>query len=597
MAEPTEIKNMEDLFNIGKSIGRSKFGEVYAAQRKTDLQEVALKVIDNHLWGKGDNSEIKDCELSSQEVKSWEIVNGSRYFPKFYGAYVTDSKSYIALERINGKTLADSIPDRVRDGKGYSPEEARAIIIEVAKGLKVIHSLGYLHRDISSTNVMLNENGEVKILDIGGMKESDEREMHSTCIHTPGYSALETLLGTYSVQSDIYALGALWAELVSGTHPRKLYSFEHELEYTLRDSSDDALFHRMVATDCKQRPQTIDEVIRTLLGTITFTTSDLHIVRNDWNIPNEEAVDYTSRIMNNLDLRDVERTRLLEDYLKKEPVNERDREVLCGALSMLRRGEKTKDICAYLEQFNAQNPELIFGYNRDQIKSLYSILIERENQIAQITGNNQFTAFLKLVQGTDISLIKNQLEEMVNLLGKYSTFSNKTIDNHKLNHYLQNLDQYSDRIKELQKTHRAALSDPGLQAAYLLLEDEGFDSFEIEKIKKGKYTYLLSAGLGVAAAATGYCFGADWFTMIGAAVGLGNLPVVSKALPSYKPAEVQFKVNHYDGSKISYNIRQALLTIPPDKYSQVLSNIKQIGEETDRSLSPIVLLQRVQEEL
>lgn len=121
--------------------------------------------------------------------------------------------TYILEEYIEGICLSQLVP--------MKQQGAQRVIVQLAKALCVLHSLGIVHRDVKEDNVILNENGTVKLTDFDISK-----------IYTQGKSRDTVLLGTATYappeqfglaqtdsRSDIYALGILANKLVTGEHP------------------------------------------------------------------------------------------------------------------------------------------------------------------------------------------------------------------------------------------------------------------------------------------------------------------------------------------------------------------------------------------
>ncbi len=127
--------------------------------------------------------------------------------------------SYILEEYISGICLCELVP--------MNADGAQKTVVQLAKALCVLHSLGIVHRDVKEDNVIVTENGSVKLTDFDISK-----------IYTQGKSRDTVLLGTATYappeqfglaqtdsRSDIYALGILANKLVTGEHPSvKLYT-------------------------------------------------------------------------------------------------------------------------------------------------------------------------------------------------------------------------------------------------------------------------------------------------------------------------------------------------------------------------------------
>ncbi len=127
------------------------------------------------------------------------------------GAY-----AYIVTPYISGGTLKD----RLEQGP-LAPEEARAIFAQLADALHYMHERGILHRDIKPTNIFLDEKGFLYLADFGIASYIGESaiERNKRVMGTPTYMAPELCYGHASVSSDIYALGILLYQMLTGHAP------------------------------------------------------------------------------------------------------------------------------------------------------------------------------------------------------------------------------------------------------------------------------------------------------------------------------------------------------------------------------------------
>jgi serine/threonine protein kinase len=131
------------------------------------------------------------------------------------------SSCFIAMEILKGRNLKHLLKEQ-----GPFPiEKALPVFHQVADALRAAHHAGFIHRDIKPSNVFLDEaTGDVKLLDFGLVKSSDDEEVELTdaggFVGTPQYAAPEQLKSTHAgPRTDIYALGILMYRTVSGALP------------------------------------------------------------------------------------------------------------------------------------------------------------------------------------------------------------------------------------------------------------------------------------------------------------------------------------------------------------------------------------------
>jgi len=141
-----------------------------------------------------------------------------------YQALVHDQIFYVVMEFIPEGTLADRIQK-----KGPIPyQEAITIAKDIASALDYAHSKGVIHRDIKPSNIFLSGDG-VKLGDFGIARLLEISQEASTRIGTPAYMALEHIQGKACFQSDLYSLGVLLYEMLTGKVPFEGVTSETDL--------------------------------------------------------------------------------------------------------------------------------------------------------------------------------------------------------------------------------------------------------------------------------------------------------------------------------------------------------------------------------
>ena len=128
---------------------------------------------------------------------------------------------YFTMEFIEGQNLKELLKERQR----FSAEDAAAIIAQLAEGLDAIHEHNVIHRDLKTRNVMVRSNGQAVIMDFGlarSYEPADKEEGTKTIgvMGTPGYMSPEQILDEpLDQRSDVYSLGIIFCELLSGNVP------------------------------------------------------------------------------------------------------------------------------------------------------------------------------------------------------------------------------------------------------------------------------------------------------------------------------------------------------------------------------------------
>lgn len=145
--------------------------------------------------------------------------------PVVYEVTAEDSTVLVLEEYIDGTTLAEGL-----QGRTYTVEEARTVVLALCDVLSVLHSLGIIHRDIKPENVMIEKGGTVKLIDFNAAKFYKSYKANDTMIiGTTGFAAPEQFgIAQSDERTDLFSLGILLNVMLTGEHPsRKLYPGKH----------------------------------------------------------------------------------------------------------------------------------------------------------------------------------------------------------------------------------------------------------------------------------------------------------------------------------------------------------------------------------
>jgi serine/threonine protein kinase len=203
-----------DRYRIMEKLGHGGMAVVYKAFDTRLEREAAIKLIRT--------DEIPPSQLDrllkrfEREAKSQARFSHPNIVPVFdYGEY--EGVPYLVLEYLSGGTLKDRL-------KGVMDiETAINIIAPIADGLAYAHDLGVIHRDVKPSNILFNHFGRPLLTDFGIAKllESDQMTLTGTGlgVGTPEYMAPEQWKGISVPQTDMYALGVVLYEMVTGQKP------------------------------------------------------------------------------------------------------------------------------------------------------------------------------------------------------------------------------------------------------------------------------------------------------------------------------------------------------------------------------------------
>jgi len=195
-------------YHLLRRLGRGGMSEVYLAHDELMDREVAVKVV---------NSNHADyVERFRREVQAIANLSHKHILPAFdTGEH--DYWYYLVMPYIEQGTLRD----RLEQGP-LTLEEAGEILQQVASALQFAHDHGIIHRDIKASNILLRDDHYAYLADFGlvkTLKGASELTQTGSLLGTPEYMAPELAEGPASTSSDIYALGVLLYQMVTGRVP------------------------------------------------------------------------------------------------------------------------------------------------------------------------------------------------------------------------------------------------------------------------------------------------------------------------------------------------------------------------------------------
>jgi eukaryotic-like serine/threonine-protein kinase len=229
--ELTTGSTFADRYQVIEELGQGGMGRVYKVQDTRVGEKVALKLIRSEA-----GLDKTSLERFSNELKLARKIRHKNICQMFdLGEY--RGTRYIVMEYVRGEDLRQLI----RKVGRLSPGQAVAIARQVCDGLQEAHKLGVVHRDLKPQNIMLDEDGNARIMDFGIARSLTGKSITGAgaFIGTPEYMSPEQVEGRdVDERTDIYAMGIILYEMVLGRRPfdgETVLDIAHKQKYELPD--------------------------------------------------------------------------------------------------------------------------------------------------------------------------------------------------------------------------------------------------------------------------------------------------------------------------------------------------------------------------
>lgn len=261
-------------YKIIKEIATGGMATVYLAVHTVTEEKVAIKIMHPHL-----------VRISSQVVSRFlqEAKNAAKLkhpnIIRTYDAGEEEGQYYLVMDYVDGITLKELIKQKGTLDIKLTIE----IINKIADALQTIHSQGLIHRDVKSTNIMIERNANPILMDFGIAKSADGTRLTQTgtTMGTPGYMSPEQIEGKeVDYRTDIYSLGIVAYEMLTGKVPFEadtitgvMYKTVHQEPEFPKDieipSYLEGIIQNALAKDISQRYQSIATLASDLKSKIT----------------------------------------------------------------------------------------------------------------------------------------------------------------------------------------------------------------------------------------------------------------------------------------------------------------------------------------
>ena len=242
---------LDGRYRLDRPIARGGMATVYTATDTRLDRVVAVKVMRAHL---AEDPEF--VERFSREARAAARLSTPEVVAVHdQGTDAATGTAYLVMEYVAGRTLRDLI----RDGGPLAPGRALDLLEPVLRALAAAHAAGLVHRDVKPENVLLGDDGRVKVADFGLARAIETSALTATSgvlIGTVAYLAPEQVEhGTADARTDVYAAGILLWEMLTGTPP---YGGATPLSVAYRHVNDDV---PAPSTVVEGIPQAVDDLV------------------------------------------------------------------------------------------------------------------------------------------------------------------------------------------------------------------------------------------------------------------------------------------------------------------------------------------------
>ncbi|HEY9638175.1 MAG TPA: serine/threonine-protein kinase [Coleofasciculaceae cyanobacterium] len=275
-------KTLSGRYKIVKYLGGGGFGQTYFAE---DLQLPGnpLCVVKQLKPKATDAFTLQTAgRLFDREAQVLYTLGNHDQIPRLLAHFEEEQEFYLVQEFIDGNDLKEELPF----GKRLSETQVIALVQDILKILEFVHQQNVIHRDIKPSNLIRRkQDSKIVLIDFGAVKQVSTQtansEGHTTltvAIGSPGYMPNEQLAGQPQFCSDIYAVGMIGIQALTGWPPQQVPKDPRTSEILLRDKLLGNTLHEQVQTspelaellekmvryDYRQRYQTAAEALQAL---------------------------------------------------------------------------------------------------------------------------------------------------------------------------------------------------------------------------------------------------------------------------------------------------------------------------------------------
>ncbi|XP_021675730.2 mitogen-activated protein kinase kinase kinase 3 [Hevea brasiliensis] len=210
-------QNMQSNWKKGKLIGRGTFGLVYAGFNSENGQMCAIKEV--RIISDDQNSTECLKQLNQEIALLSELSHPN--IVRYYGSKMVEDKLSVYLQYVSG----GSIQKLLNEYGPFAEPVIRSYTKQILSGLAYLHKRNTVHRDIKGANILVDPNGEIKLVDFGMAKHTKSGSSMLSFKGSPYWMAPEVIMNTssYNLAVDIWSLGCTILEMATSKPPWSQY--------------------------------------------------------------------------------------------------------------------------------------------------------------------------------------------------------------------------------------------------------------------------------------------------------------------------------------------------------------------------------------
>ncbi|BAY78150.1 serine/threonine protein kinase [Nostoc linckia NIES-25] len=269
-------KLLQGRYQIVQSLGAGVFGQTYIAL-DVDYPDNAKCVVKQIKVNSFESNYLDTLRLLFlTETETLKLLGSHQQIPEFIACFEENKRFYLVQEYIEGHALTAELPINQEWGSVWSEREVVEFLLDVLGILEFVHSQGVIHCDIKPENLIRRAaDGKLVLIDFGSIQSIDfgigaELPIHRIPVTSLGYIPPEQFIGETQPNSDIYALGMIAIQALTGLEPLQLKAdpYTNEIIWRCQNTPVNdylaAVLSQMIRYDYQKRFQSAGEVLRVL---------------------------------------------------------------------------------------------------------------------------------------------------------------------------------------------------------------------------------------------------------------------------------------------------------------------------------------------